>query len=134
LNCSFRYIAWFWYLSRAVIRGHLPLTSSRVINCQLARGFLLSLVSMLSHSLRPLGVFRMGKFLILGSMYPRRLSATENHAEFDCQGCDHFSTFFRASKNPTFLWARIWLIYFYFLITAHRSLFALWLPLQFSHF
>jgi hypothetical protein len=95
---------------------------------------LLSLVSILSYSLLLLGVLRRGKFLILGSAYPRVLSAPKENAGFDCQGCGHFSTIFRASKNSTFLWAMIWLISFCILIMGHRWLFALWLPLQFRHF
>jgi hypothetical protein len=95
---------------------------------------LLSLVSILPLSLRLLGVLRRGKFLILGSAYPRVLSAPKEDAGFDRQGCDNFSTIFRASRNPTFRWAMILLISFCFLITGYRSLFTLWLPSQFRHF
>jgi hypothetical protein len=45
---------------------------------------------MLAHTLHLLGVLRMGKFLILGSMYPQRLSALEENAGFNRQGCGHF--------------------------------------------
>jgi hypothetical protein len=95
---------------------------------------LLSLVSMLSHSFRLLGILRGGKFLILGSAHPQKRPAPEENVGFHRQGCDHFSTIFHASKNPAFLRAMIWLISFCFLFTGHRSLFFLWLPLQFRHF
>jgi hypothetical protein len=64
---------------------------------------LLSLASILFHSFRLLGVLRKRKFLILGLAYPRGLSAPNENAGFDRQGCDNSSTIFRASKNPTFL-------------------------------
>jgi hypothetical protein len=51
--------------------------------------------------------------LILRLTYLRRIWAPEEKA-----GLRPFSTIFRASKNPTFLWDMIWLISFCFLITG----------------
>jgi hypothetical protein len=58
---------------------------------------------MLFHSSHLLGGLIEGKFLILRSTYPQRLSAPEENAEFNHQGCDRFPTIFHASKNLTFL-------------------------------
>jgi hypothetical protein len=77
---------------------------------------------------------RRWKILISGLAYSRLLSAPKENAGFDRQGSHHCSTTFLASKNPTFRWAVIWFISFCFLITRHRSLFALWLPSQLRHF
>jgi hypothetical protein len=52
------------------------------------RAFLLSLVSVLSHFLRLLGVLRKGKFFILDSAYPQRLSGLEGNTGLGRQGCD----------------------------------------------
>jgi hypothetical protein len=60
---------------------------------------LFSLVSILSHYIRLLGVLKKGKFLIFGSAYTRGLSAPNENAGFDHKGCDHFSTIFHASKK-----------------------------------
>jgi hypothetical protein len=89
----FYIVVMFRYLSLAVIRDHLPLPSPQVPSDQLALGFIVSLVSMLSLSIRLLGVVRGGKFLILGSTYPRRLSVPEKKVGFDRQGCDIFEQF-----------------------------------------
>jgi hypothetical protein len=35
-------------------------------------------------------VLRGGKFLVLGSAYPQKLSAPEEDTGFSCQGCDYF--------------------------------------------
>jgi hypothetical protein len=95
---------------------------------------LLSLVSMLSHSFRLLGVLGRGKFLILGSTYPRRFSAPEENAGFDLQCCGFFN------KHPFFQKSTVYVshdlvdfLLLFFLITGHGSLFGLWLSLQFRH-
>jgi hypothetical protein len=121
-----------WVLLLSALLFHCPLPGFHPIGW--LRALLHSLVSILFHSLRLLGVSRKGKFLVLASAYPWVQASSKENAGFDCQSCDHFSTSFRASKNPTFRWAIIWLISSCFLITGHCSLFALWLLSQFRHF
>jgi hypothetical protein len=129
---TFLYIVWisFRNLSSAVIRGHLPLPSPWFTFIRPVRGFIAHFPLCIpppSSSWR----FKRGMFLILGWRYPRRFSGPAENAEFDRQVRDHFSTIFRASKNPIFVWVVIWLISSCFLITGHCLLFAPWLPSQF---
>jgi hypothetical protein len=67
------------------------------------------LVSMLSHSLRLLGILRIGKLLILGSTYPWRFSAPKENTGFDARVVTIFQQFFLLPKiwhfyKPWFGW------------------------------
>jgi hypothetical protein len=53
---------------------------------------------MLAHSLRLLGILRMGKLLVFGSTYPWRLSVPEKNAGFDARVVTIFQQFFLLPK------------------------------------
>jgi hypothetical protein len=97
-----------WVLLLSVIIFHRPLSGLHPIGWLGA--LLFSLVSILSYSLRFLGVLRRRMLLISGSAYPQGLSSPKENARFDGQSCEHFSTIFGASKNSPFLWIMIWVI------------------------
>jgi hypothetical protein len=93
---------------------------------------LLSLVSILSHSLRLLGVLRGGKFLILSSTYLggfQHLKRTQGSTD---RVVIVFQRFSLPPKIRNFYEPWFGRFPSVFLITGHRSLFALWLTLQFS--
>jgi hypothetical protein len=114
-----------WVLLLSVVFFHCLLPEGQLIGW--LGDLLLSFVSthMSSHTLCLLGVLRMGKFLILGYMYPRSLSAPEVNARL--RTFPNNSLLF---QKPIISMIHELIDFLLFLIIGHRSLFALSLPLQ----